>query len=81
MFQTSASVSANISPIERVGLLRLAGDAVEQFDGQAVRLWLGTGAEVGVADGGQRRYRRHLGVRAAIAQPRSVGRTSRYVSK
>ena len=57
-----------------VGLLRLAGDAVEQVvDGEAVRARLGAGAEVGVADGGQRRYRRH--VRLAVpgasgAQPR-----------
>ena len=57
-----------------VGLLRLAGDAVEQVvDGQAVRARLGAGAEVGVADGGQRRHRRHVRLAepgAAGAQPR-----------
>ena len=65
----------HLAGIERVvGLLRLAGDAVEQVvDGQAVRLRLGAGTEVGVADGGQRRHRRYVRLAvpgAAGAQPR-----------
>ena len=57
-----------------VRLLRLAGDAVEQVvDGQPVDARLAAGPEVGVADRGERRHRRHVGVaepRALAPQPR-----------